>query len=596
VVRTIRLLGPPAILDGDGRSQTVRGHKAWALLARMLLSRAPLDRRALAAELFSDADDPLGALRWSLANLRKALGDAGLFSGDPVACDLPADTELDVRQMRNPGFDVETAGTLLEGIELQHAPEFTTWLMVERERMAASLAARIREEVIGALAVSEADRAVRLSELMVRRVQFEEGAHVLLVRSLVAAGRVEAAVEHVQATERLFLTELGEPPSSALRSAARRTTSAPPAGVSTTAHIHSLLDAGKAALSAGAADAGIDCLRRATQEAEGSPDRHLLATASFELGTALVHAVRGLDDEGSVVLRGAAELAEQSGYNDIASAAWRELGYVESLAGRRPTADKYLDRGVSLAADDNCLAGAHAVRGFNLIDWGRTEEGLAAFEIALDHARRAGNRRREIWCLGLVPRGLMVADRLSEAEASLTKCLELIDAERWIAFRPWPETLLCEVRLRQQANPATQRSALEKTFALSCQLADPCWEGAAARAIALSHIAEKRPDQALAWLADGLKRCLRITDTYIAVVVEILANHAEVSLLTGRRSEADALSRKLLALAARTHADAYVARAADLLAGSRGLAEQSIRPSVKAGNLRSEKQGFNGRS
>src|SRR5205085_9115644 len=128
---------------------------------------------------------------------------------------------------------------------------------------------------------------------------FNESAHVLLVKSLALSGRYDAALEHVGATEAVFLAELGERPSAALRSAARRTISSAPGGISPEAFINSLLQSGLAALSAGAADAGIDCLRRAVGDAEKIKDGHLLARATFELGTALVHSVRGYDDEGS---------------------------------------------------------------------------------------------------------------------------------------------------------------------------------------------------------------------------------------------------------------------------------------------------------
>lgn len=36
--------------------------------------RRPVLRRVLAAEMFGEANDPLAALRWSLADLRRALG------------------------------------------------------------------------------------------------------------------------------------------------------------------------------------------------------------------------------------------------------------------------------------------------------------------------------------------------------------------------------------------------------------------------------------------------------------------------------------------------------------------------------------------
>ena len=69
----IRLLGVPAIVGADGQPQLVRGHQAWALLARVLMSARPLGRRELAEALFPETVDPLGSLRWCLASLRKAL-------------------------------------------------------------------------------------------------------------------------------------------------------------------------------------------------------------------------------------------------------------------------------------------------------------------------------------------------------------------------------------------------------------------------------------------------------------------------------------------------------------------------------------------
>jgi DNA-binding SARP family transcriptional activator len=53
----VRLLGPPHIEDSAGRP---RGQKSWALLARVALADRPLSRGELAAELFAEADDPLG--------------------------------------------------------------------------------------------------------------------------------------------------------------------------------------------------------------------------------------------------------------------------------------------------------------------------------------------------------------------------------------------------------------------------------------------------------------------------------------------------------------------------------------------------------
>ena len=84
MVMTIKLMGAPTIVDARGQQQIVRGHQAWALLARLLLSARPLSRRALAAELFPDTVDPLGSLRWTLASLRKSLNCSVALRGDPI--------------------------------------------------------------------------------------------------------------------------------------------------------------------------------------------------------------------------------------------------------------------------------------------------------------------------------------------------------------------------------------------------------------------------------------------------------------------------------------------------------------------------------
>ena len=561
----IKLLGEPAILDEDGTSQAVRGYQAWALLVRVVLAPGPLDRRRLATELFPETVDPLGSLRWCLASLRKALNSSECLSGDPIEANFPADVEVDVLRLDQDDFNIEEVGQLLAGMEPRCSPEFSTWLLVERERIAGIVEARIRQETMRAISIEDYDRAMRLAELGVRSDSFNESAHVLLVKSLALAGRYDAALAHVEATESVFLAELGEKPSMALRSAARRTISSPPGGISPEAFVNSLMQSGLAALSAGAADAGIDCLRRAVNDAEKTKDRHLQARATLELGTALVHSVRGYDDEGAILLRQCTELARQSGSANIAAAGFRELGYVEALAGRRPAAAGYLSNAIELAADGDSLAGIHAVIGFNLVDWGQVGEGLEHFAVSLDHARTVGNRRREIWSLGLGARGLLAANRLEEADTWLESCLALSEEQRWIAFQPWPVALLSESKVRQKNDPGPLRARLEEAFAMSCQLGDPCWEAAVARAMALTYGAADELPSALHWLTEARRRCGRDTDAYTALQVEIMASQVELYVRQGRLELADAVAREWVSLAARTHMNAHVARAAEFI-------------------------------
>src|ERR1700733_5070729 len=92
----IRLLGRPRIeftrkpADPAAAPAAPRGQKAWAVLARVALSDRPPTRGELAAELFADAADPLAALRWCLADLRRAHGDPTVLRGDPVRPDRVA--------------------------------------------------------------------------------------------------------------------------------------------------------------------------------------------------------------------------------------------------------------------------------------------------------------------------------------------------------------------------------------------------------------------------------------------------------------------------------------------------------------------------
>jgi hypothetical protein len=67
------------------------------------------------------------------------------------------------------------------------------------------------------------------------------------------------------------------------------------------------------------------------------------------------------------------------------------------------------------------------------------------------------------------------------------------------------------------------------------------------------------------WITQARERCVRETDAYVALLVAILASHAEFSLKAGQSAQADAIVRELLSLAARAHMDTYVQRAVELI-------------------------------
>ena len=135
---TLVLMGSPGIEPANGVGPAVRGRKPWAVLAYVLLSGRAISRAHLASLLFSDAGDPLAALRWSIASLRRALGPDVSIGGDPVQVVLPTGAQVDVLDIQAGRWsDVEVPGELLESFYFRDSPGFEAWLLVTRRRLTA---------------------------------------------------------------------------------------------------------------------------------------------------------------------------------------------------------------------------------------------------------------------------------------------------------------------------------------------------------------------------------------------------------------------------------------------------------------------------
>jgi tetratricopeptide (TPR) repeat protein len=255
---------------------------------------------------------------------------------------------------------------------------------------------------------------------------------------------------------------------------------------------------------------------------------------------------------------------------DIATRALCELGYVEALAGRRPSAANYLAEALSYADGDmENLAGVHAFMGFNLVDWGQVELDVSHFEQSLTFARSAGDRRREIWSLGIGAWGNIRSGRLAEAQDWLTSCLTLCDDIRWLAFRPWPIALLAETKMALGEISNSSQPELEEALALSSQLGDPCWQAATARSLAIVHSESENYEMADKWMSHARERCCAVTDLYAGLLVEILSGQIALFQKTGREQNAVEVAREMLSLAARTHADSYLNFAASVINSAR---------------------------
>jgi DNA-binding SARP family transcriptional activator len=563
----IHLLGTPRLEIDRVDVPGPRGWKAWALLAYLVLTRTPASRDRLAGLLFGDAGDPLGALRWNLAELRRALGPSVTLEGDPVILELPADGFVDVlalgsatwvEAVRVPGLGLE----LLEGVDTQAGAAFEAWLLAERRHAAGLSAAVLREAATARLATGSAGQAIELATKLVAFDEFDEEANALLIRAYVAIGAGARAREHLDATAARFRRELGTEPSATLLKAIDTAALTPPGGqpsIQGAAAVESLITAGEAAVGAGVLEPGLEILRRAVVDAHEASEPGLEARALVALGTAFVHGGRGRDGEGAIALHAALRLAEEVSAPGLLAEASRELGYIEMKQARYERAATWLERAVAIAPDQGSRAAAMAIQGAVLADQGRTADGGVLLAEAATLAAALDKPRLEAWALAFLARGQILREEWEAARSSAGRSIEVSRATGWIAFLALPQSLLAAVDLATGSLDEAG-SAFESAFALGCQIGDPCWEGVAARGIGLVHWSRGRVDEAISWFDDARTRCVRIPDAYLWIHAYCLDALCEAAI-QANAPQARAWVGDLETLAARTGMNELLVRA-----------------------------------
>ncbi len=533
---TIRLLGRPALLRDGVQVPDLLGSEGWALLGYLLLSGHPATREELAT-LELEAGFP---------ELRRVLGDAVTIAGDPVRLELAPDVSI----------DDSAGGILLDGVS--GGPAFAAWLRVMRRRVAGHAESVLHETALAELAAGRPAQAAEYAARLVASDPFDEANHELLVRSLIAAGDRAGALAQVTACRRLFREQLGTEPSPALRNAAGPGAPVEPMTGGGAAG-RGQLEAGEAAMAAGALEYGLSCLRRACTEAAICGDGALGARSLTALGTALVHAVRGRDEEGAAVLHQALAVAESAGDRESLVAALRELAYTDIQAGRRAGIESRLARAAQLAEGDAEHAAILTVQGMNHSDMGDYPRAFAALESAIERAERAGDRRRLAFALSLLARAQLLREETDAAGRSLDRALAIVDAERWLAFQPFPEAMRGEVDLRH-GRDARASERFEHAYALACELADPCWEGLAARNLGLLHRARGEEASSRGWIDEARARSKRLPDRYVWMHGHVLDTAIELGLEAGEEEQTTQLIDTLAALAARTEMRELVVR------------------------------------
>lgn len=531
---SIHLLGRPVIDREPAEVYRFRSQKSWAILGYLLLTERPTSRSQLASLLFGAADDPLRALRWSLNEIRRALGDGASVGGDPVTLTLPAEALVDV--------DVVTGGTwtdairlrslgatLLEGMAFSDAAAFESWLLTERRHVAAASEAILHEAALASMSRGAFEDSISFAARVVAMNPLEENHQALLIRAYRMAGDETSAGRQLTACVDLFSRELGVEPGPAVRAAMRprpQHRTRPRDDVS----IAAVMESGAAAIAAGALDTGIDTLRTAVTLADQADASRLRASARLALAEALIHSLRGEDEEGSAILHTAIEIAHAHGENGLAARAHSELGYVEFLRARYARAEQWLRTALTLGHESDWLV-TKATTYLGSVKSDQADYGAAIILLkeAANASRRTGDLRREAYAESMLGRVHLVRHEMENAARHLDNAVELALRDQWLAFLPWPQAMRGELEVIR-GNFAAASDALNQAFARACQLGDPCWEGLSARGLALLADATGDTDQAFDLLANARLRCNRLADTYVWLDVYILDAQCELGL------------------------------------------------------------------
>lgn len=510
VNRRIRLLGPP-VVEQDGHDVAgPTGHKAWGVLAHVALADRPPARTRTAAMLFPDARDARRALRWNLTELRPLLGDTGELGGDPLRLVLGADDELDVALVLagtwpDPAHLGGLGGQLLEGLDFDGAPAFAAWLDRERHHLHAVTGALLGEMAVDAAARADQTRAADLALRGLQLDPFDVERHVLLVEALVAGGDVGAARRHVEKCTQLFRDELGaslpDPIGAAL---AGSDTSRSSVEVPASASAAAALEAGRAAVAAGAVAHGLTRLQEAVALTPVG-DALGRARALVELGSALIHTGGDRSLAAARYLQEGHLCAERAGAADPAAHAARELGFLHVQVGRSERAEVWLDRAEAWTDDPRERSRVLGIRGMSRSDTGRYADALACCEASIDLAERCGHQRSAAWSRSMIGRVHLLRGDLTAAMAVLDRASDDVARERWTAFGPWVDALWSEVAWQAGRKDAA-RHRLEAAYALAGTLGDHCWLAMTARGLARARADDGDLPGALAWAEDSVGR------------------------------------------------------------------------------------------
>lgn len=213
----LQLLGP-LTLSRDGRVRVLPpSRKFRAIFSYLALASRAASRQRLCELFCATASDPRAELRWYLSKLRAIVG-AGCVSQeeDLIRLELQ-EGDVDAREVQSAmraevdALTLDRAcelrdffrGEFLEGLEIDHCPEFTGWLVAQRRQFREWRVALL-ERIVRA---APDEQALGHIERWLELAPFDLRAHERLFDALARAGRFRDRDEHLVAATKSFRAE-----------------------------------------------------------------------------------------------------------------------------------------------------------------------------------------------------------------------------------------------------------------------------------------------------------------------------------------------------------------------------------------------------
>jgi DNA-binding SARP family transcriptional activator len=527
----IRLLGAPVVLIDGEPAPPPKGAKAWGLLAFLASTRRAHPRTELAELLFGEAADPLGALRWNLAALRRLLGRPDALKGDSICFD-PADAIVDVVQLDDGLLVADGLGPpreLLAGLSFAGSPEFELWLAAERARLARRGAAMLREGALRALAAGDHDLAVRRAEMLVSLDPLDEGHHALLIRAHALSGDAVAArarFEHCRAVlHRELAIEPGPAVVAAVHVAGRV---ADPSATVDRRAVDARMTVAWQSFLAGAVDHGVDLGRLATAMADRGDDPGAQIMARLFFAAMLSMAVRGWDEAAATATE-ALHLAEQGERAYEQAMARSVLAGIELMRADYATAVAHATIGAAGCGDPGARALNLAFLAAAEADAGRHETAARQVGEAVELAEASADPIAIVYTNAYAGYVALVGDDPACARGFLERATAAGAAV--LVLLPWPLAMLAEVEVRAGRLEAASELAA-RAEAMSATTGIVYQQALARRAHALVSAARGNHDDAIDQLTVALALARRTTGEGYAFhwpIAWILGSLAEVT-------------------------------------------------------------------